>query len=176
MMNRKIDKKLSILNSQFSTLKGFALIELLVVIGILSILFSISTISLFTVRDRTSLNTAVATFINDLKSQQIKAMVGDTQGRLTHDSYGVHIESNKYVLFHGPVYSVSDSDNFTISLSADLAFTNVLFPQSQIIFTSVSGDLANFTTGANRLTIQNINDNNAKTIEINKYGVITAIN
>lgn len=159
-----------------TTPKGFALIELLVVIGIISILFGISTISLLSVRDKASLNTTVADFINDGKSQQTKAMVGDTEGRLSHDSYGLYIDPNRYILFHGPAYSSIDPDNFAIPLTSDLQFANVLFPSSQIIFNSISGELANFTAGANRLTIQNINDNSTKTVEINRYGVIKAIN
>ncbi len=155
---------------------GFALIELIVVIGIVSILFGISTISLLSVRNTASLNTAVATFVNDLKSQQIKAMAGDTEGRASHDSYGIYLEPKRYILFHGPTYSSSDPANFAITLQEDLQIINVLFPSSQIIFTSVSGDTANFTAGANRLTIQNVNDNSTKTIQINRYGVITAIN
>ena len=175
-MKKQILPKLSTLNSQLSTPTGFALVELIVVIGIISILFGISTISLLSVRDKASLNTTVATVINDIKSQQIKAVVGDTEGRSSHNSYGVYIEPNRYIFFHGPVYSSSDPDNFAIALSGDLQFSNILFPSSQILFNSVSGELASFTSGANSLTIQNVNDNNTKTIEINRYGVITAIN
>ncbi|MBI2034421.1 MAG: prepilin-type N-terminal cleavage/methylation domain-containing protein [Candidatus Levybacteria bacterium] len=156
--------------------RGFALIELLVVIGIIAILFGISTVSLLSVRNKASLSTTVSAFINDGKSQQTKAMIGDSEGRSSHDSYGLYIEQNRYTLFHGTSFSATDPDNFAITLTDDLKFANILFPSSQIIFSSVSGELANFTSGTNSLTIQNINDNSSKTIEINRYGVITAIN
>ena len=67
--------------------KGFTLPELLLVMGILTILFGFITINLLNFRQKSVLNTTVDTVVSDLKSQQNKAMVGDTQGSGTISHY-----------------------------------------------------------------------------------------
>lgn len=156
--------------------KGFTITELLVVMGIVSILFGISTINLLSLRNNTSTNANTITFINDFKSQQSKAMAGYTQAETSHNSYGIHLEQTRYTLFKGNTYSSTDPGNFVVTLPVDIQFTNVLFPSSQIVFGAIDGEIVNFTQGSNKLTIRNVNDNNSKTVELNRYGVVTSVN
>lgn len=117
---------------------GFSLVELIVVMSIIATLIGLATISLANTQQRASLNNSVQVFISDIRQQQIKAMVGDTQEGATSDSYGIHTDSNKYVLFKGTSYDPVASSNFIVDLSSNIQF---LFPGSDIIFYKVSGRL-----------------------------------
>lgn len=145
---------------------GFTLVELAVVIGVLATLLGIATISLSSSQQKTSMSTTIQTIISDMKAQQIKAMIGDTEGRVSASPYGVHFDANQYVLFHG-AYIIGDSSNFVVSLSPNLQFTTLI----DVVFSQTIGELT-----ATSVTIQNITSSETKTIQLNKYGVITAVN
>lgn len=162
--------------STWKNQKGFTLVELIVTIGILAILLGMITLNLGGIERRTTINASVDTLISDLKQQQIKAMVGDTEGRVSNDNYGIHFESNRYILFHGNSYSSSDTSNFPVNLSSGTNITNILFSNSDLIFASVSGEIVGFTPGQNSVTITNSTDGQQKSIIINKYGAVTAVN
>ncbi len=155
--------------------KGFTLVELMVVMGIIAILISYSVVNLTSIQHTTYLGTTIDTFISDLKQQQLKAMVGDTEGRGVNDYYGIRFGTTDYALFHGASYSVSSS-NPVIPLTSSIQFSNVTFPQSRIVFEKGSGEIVGFTVGSNTITLRNTVTSEVKTITINRYGVITQIN
>lgn len=148
---------------------GFTLVELMVVMSIMSTLLGFVIISLTTVAQKASVSTTVQTVISDLNAQKIKAMVGDTGGRALASSYGVHFDTTQYVLFNGSAYSSSDASNFVISLPGNLRFTT---SGINIVFSKTSGELSLPAT----ITIDNVTNNEEKTIEINRYGVVTDVN
>lgn len=154
---------------------GFTIIEALLVMSIFIILAGLSTINLLNAKQSTSLSTSVDTFIADLKQQQLKAMVGDTEGRVASGNYGIFLGVDKYTFFHG-TYSSSEPSNFNASLGDSIQFTNITFPTPQIVFLQGSGEVDNYTDGSNTITIKDIVGNNQKVITINEYGVVTAIN
>jgi len=156
--------------------KGFTIPELTITIGIAAILLSLTVFDLFRTQRSTSLATTVDQVVSDMKSQQIKAMAGATQGRSAADSYGIYFQTNSYVLFHGTTYSSSDTSNATIALSQNLTFSNIAFPASSLIFTQRSGEMANYTGSNNTVTIKETTSNQQKTITVNKYGVVSSIN
>jgi len=155
-------------------MKGFSLIEYLLVMAIFAILAGLITINLVNTHHRVSLDTSVNTLLADLHEQQLKAMTGDTEGRMTTDPYGIVFGTNSYTLFHG-TYSPSASDNFTVSLGQQIQFGTVTFPSSQIIFLKGSGEISGFSNGQNTITVEDTTDSNQKTITINRYGVVTGI-
>lgn len=154
---------------------GFSLIEVITVMSIFILVTGLTTINLLNAKHISSLTTSVDIFIADLKKQQLKAMLGDTEGRSSSDKYGIFFNEKKYTLFHGDYYA-TDSANFTISLGDNIEFSNITFPSSQIIFLQGNGEIENYTDGTNMITIKDIIDNNQKTITINRYGVVTEIN
>ena len=82
--------------------KGFTLIELVLVMGIFSTLIGITSLSLFNIQHATALSADVNVFIADLKQQQLKAMVGESDGvGGSGYGYGVHFTANNYTLFRG---------------------------------------------------------------------------
>lgn len=147
---------------------GFTLVELMVVMGILATLIGIVTINLSGAQQKVSVNSTIQVIISDMKEQQIKAMIGDTEGRPTASSYGVHFDANQYVLFNGSAYSSTDTSNFAVPLSPNLQFTTPI----DIIFSRASGELI---TSAS-VTVQNITNSEQKTIQLNRYGVVTSVN
>jgi prepilin-type N-terminal cleavage/methylation domain-containing protein len=157
-------------------IRGFTLVELVVVIGILLIFFTITTMSLTSLQHRTYVLTRVDTLISDLRQQQLKAMVGDTEGRASGDSYGIHFNNNNYVLFHGTTYNAADTANFTIPLETTLTFSSVTFTNSNIIFSQLSGNINGFTPGQDTVTVKDTSTNVQKTIKFNKYGAVVQIN
>jgi prepilin-type N-terminal cleavage/methylation domain-containing protein len=155
--------------------KGFSLLEVLLVIALLMIILGIATINLFSATNKTYQNTTAAILYTDLKSQQVKAMNGDTEGTGTTGAYGVYFKPTQYILFRGTTYSASNPTNFAVKIPDDVNFTNISFPGNQIVFASGSGAFANFTTNnATSAAITNVAGLGQKTVTINRFGVVTS--
>ena len=157
-------------------LSGFTLPEIIVVIGVMMVLLSLSSVNLLSIYGKTSLGTKVSTLVSDLKQQQLKSMVGDTEGESSADSYGIYFEQNRYILFKGTSYSGSDPLNFAINLDSDLQFSTIAFPQSQIVFSQGSGEITGYASDSNTVTLTNIRTSDVKTLELNRYGVVVSVN
>lgn len=156
--------------------RGFTLPEITIITGILLMLFGFITLNVINAQHHTSITTSVQTVASDIKSQQIKAMVGATEGRSTADVYGIHFGSTSYTLFHGLTYTPSDTANFVINLDQNLQFYNITFPNSNIIFNQGSGEINGFIPNQNTITVKDANGSTSKTITLNKFGAITSIN
>lgn len=149
---------------------GFTLLELLLVMGIASILLSLTTINLVKVQHNINIGAASDTLMADLKAQQIKAMSGSDGG----GDFGIHFtSSNSYTLFHGPSY-VSPGD-FTVTLDDPISVSTT-FPDNNIVFSQVNGEVAGFSDTKNTITITNTAGSEQQTLTINKLGVIEDVN
>lgn len=155
--------------------RGFTLVEIILVIGIVSMLFGIAITSLSSARSLTVNSTSTTVIVSDIKTQQIKSMTGDTEGRGTPDSYGVKLLSNQYVLFHGASYDAADSSNASIPVETGYLLSTT-FPNATILFASQSGEIVNFNQNQNSISVTNTQSGQGKTIQFNKYGTITSIN
>lgn len=152
-----------IINHKFQTGKlqvGFTLVELIVSMGILAVIFAISTIVLSSVIPNTSQSNAVDFLISDVRTEQTQAMTNDS-------SYGIHFETTSYTIFKGTTYSASDPENYVVNLDPTLAIANVSFSGSQIVFSPGSG---NVTSGNGSLDLQNTQTGKITNIKINQYG------
>ena len=166
-----INHKSSIINHRH----GFTLLETLLVIGIFLFMTAILVPNSLNLRSTSTINTSVLTLVTDLKNQQIKAMTGDTEGRGLPDTYSIYIQPASYVLFHGQNYSAGDLTNFAIPLDTSFQYSTT-FPNSKIVFASGSGQINNYVATQSSVTIRETRTGKQKVIQINKYGVITAIN
>lgn len=151
--------------------KGVSLIETIIVISVFATLISLVTLSLVNVRSKTSVNTALRSFITDIKNQQIKAMVGDTEGRGIPDIYSVYIKPESYTLFHGANYSFGDAGNFVIKIPDGYALSTT-FPSDKITFSSRSGEIENYVNGQNSIVFTESASGKQNIIRINKYGTV----
>lgn len=154
--------------------EGLTLVELLIVVGILGVLFSITFISVFNVRVISTNSSTASVITSDLKNQQIKAMVGDTEGRGTPDNYGVKILSNQYILFHGSSYNPNDPANFSVPVENGYSL-NTTFANGTILFAAASGEIVGFTTNQDTVTLTNTTSGKTRTLHFNKYGTIIQI-
>ncbi|HWY79802.1 MAG TPA: type II secretion system protein [Candidatus Sulfotelmatobacter sp.] len=152
-------------------MKGYSLIEVILVISIFFILIGLATMNLFKAQHTSQLSSTVNSFLADYKEQQIKAMIGDTEGIGAVSDYGVHFESASYTLFR----STYGTNNFPVSLPVSLQFSTT-FPGSQILFLRGSGQISGFISGQNTITLRDTADGTQKIITINKYGVVRTVN
>lgn len=155
--------------------QGVTLIELMIALSIFTLLTGLVTVNLSNIYSTSSFEAVSQVLMADLKSQQMKAMLGDTEGRTSPDAYGVYFESNKYILFHGFSYVSSDPYNFPINLDGDLHFSTIMFPSSSIIFSPLSGETLGYVNGADTVTLQDDSTGRQKIIQINRLGVISNI-
>jgi prepilin-type N-terminal cleavage/methylation domain-containing protein len=168
-------KYFSPLISHLSFQKGFSLVELLISVTIFAMLIGIITLNLNTAQHKATISTSLETLLTDLNQQQIKAMVGDTEGRTDADNYGIHFDSTSYTLFHG-TYSGSETTNFSIILPTIQQITTT-FPSSQVIFQKGSGNVVGFDpNNENTITLSDTVNGEQKVIELNRFGVVTAVN
>lgn len=154
--------------------EGFTLIEIIVVVAVTLILLSFASINLFNLPSASSMDAIVTTLTGDVKTQQIKAMVGDTEGRGVPDTYGVYFTSASYTLFHGATYVSTSPDNFLSTLPSEYSTTTTL-PSSTLVFNKGSGEIAGFSSTQNSITITDAKTGKQKTILLNKYGTIVDI-
>lgn len=154
--------------------RGFTLIELIVVMGIISLLIGFVTLNLANLRKITSLNSEIDKLVFEMKSQQTKAM--SSFGSATGENFGIYFQSDKYVLFTGSIYSATNASNFSVNLPSNINFASSTIPDNTIIFLRQSGELNGFIDGNNSITIQSTDGLEKKTLNVNRYGVVTNIN
>jgi prepilin-type N-terminal cleavage/methylation domain-containing protein len=147
---------------------GFTLIELIVVLSIMAALLGLTSINLVRSQQTASLNSAEEVLVSDLRQQQLKSMIGDTEGSLDAGPYGIYFDSNQYVLFHGATYSQSDTSNFAVNLDSNMQFNS---PDFNIIFSKMSGEI----TTAIVIELQDKTNAQLKKIHINNFGVVTQV-
>lgn len=151
---------------------GFTLVEVLVVMGLMAILAGLAFTNFIRPQNQASLDSIVSTLVADIKSQQIKAMSGDSVSASTAQAHGVYIQSGSYTLFKGTSYSGSDTDNYTVAADTGVTLSTTL-PSTQVVFTKGTGDVTGFIAGQNTITITSSGTGTSKTLTLNRYGAIT---
>ena len=153
---------------------GFTLIKIIIAMSIFATLSGIITINLLHAQSKTSLDTSVASILADIKGQQTLAMSGSIQGGTSASEYGIYFGTTSYTIFSGSSYSANNSTNFVIPLKNNVNFSSVTFPSRVIIFQRASGEIANFNSAQNQITLSNQGGEN-KTITLNGIGVISSV-
>jgi prepilin-type N-terminal cleavage/methylation domain-containing protein len=154
--------------------KGVTLIELLVVIGIMAILFALTTSNLLAPQRRTTAGETVAVLSSDLRSQQLKAMLGDAAGS-TPEDYGIYFAADAYILFKGGNYNALDSDNFRVDLAQGFNFVGIGVPGYSVVFSRGSGEASNFVSDIYQVNLTDTQNNSNTVIYINRYGTLSQV-
>ncbi len=149
---------------------GFTLIELMLVMGIIAILFAISTILLSGLIPKASFTAELEVLNSQLRQQQLKAMAGAGESESRSD-FGVYFSSNAYTLFSGEAYDPAAANNFVLEVEEPNQLQTT-FNNQQVVFLAGSGEVANFNQTNNTITIRNTVTQEEKVITINRYGVI----
>ena len=172
MKFRKFPKAFTLKKVLINVKGGFTLIELLIVIGIVTTLTSLTVVNLIKPQTQATFSSALNVMSSDIKSQQLKAMTGESLGQPASLEHGIYFEANKYTLFKGSTYSASDPENFVVNLENDITLTGITLPNSQVVFSKRSGNVSNFVDGSNTLTINNTQSGESKTLTIQRYGAV----
>ncbi len=151
---------------------GFTLIELLVTMGIFSILAALISINLIKPQTSASTDSQIQTLISDIKSQQLKSMLGATDGSVASKKHGILISQDKYTLFSGDSFNPADPNNFDVILENNLHLSTT-FNSSTLLFEKLSGEVFGFSPGQNTITLTNQSDSSTKAITIGRYGSLS---
>lgn len=151
--------------------KAFTLLEILIAIGIVSLIVAVIMPSLYTFRDNQTLkNTAddVVTLLNQARSQTLASQ--------NSHYYSVHFESNRIVLFTDGVFNNEDNSNVAIDFDSHVSIPNtgginLNGGVSDVNFSRLSGDTVDYGTIVVQL---NSDPSKTKTITIRKTGIVTS--
>lgn len=146
------------------------IVELLVVMGIFSVLAGVVFVNLIAPLNRSYTASSLETLLADIKAQQVKSMTGSSQGQ----SHGVYFGNNFYTTFTGSAYNSNDASNITTTLSSGVKVTDSTIPSSTLVFIATTGEIAGFSGTAYQFTLKNTNNNQAKVVTINRYGALEA--
>src|SRR4030042_4330905 len=154
-------------------MKGFTLIELMVVMAIFALITGFGALNLVNLQTKSSLASDFNTLVADIKEQQIKTMVGDMGGTASQIEFGIYFEPNRYTLFRGASYSSSEPSNFIVDLSDNTTLTTSFpLPEPQLVFSVNNGEVLNFSAESNQIKLQETISGDSKIITINRYGAI----
>jgi prepilin-type N-terminal cleavage/methylation domain-containing protein len=145
--------------------KGLTLVEIIITVTIVGILSGLIAYNFLSFGKNIEMQSGSADIISYLRLAQSKAMAS-----FDDKNWGVHLETDKIVLFTGSLYNSSDKTNQIHRFSTGSTISSIqLTPSgsSDIIFKKNSGETDNFGTFS--FTYQN----SSKIIYIDKNGRIS---
>ena len=134
--------------------KGFTLIELIIVMGIVATLTSFVTLNLTGSRKRVGVATTMEVLAADLRGTQMRAMAG---------------EGPQEIVFGGDRYTLNP-EGFVVTLDPEIAITTT-YPQNKITFAGRSGE----AVGQGTITVTDTSGGVTKTLTVNQYGTARTI-
>jgi type II secretory pathway pseudopilin PulG len=155
---------------------GFVLIELVVVFGMMAVLIGLTSMNIFGANRKATLTGTIDTLSADITSQQTKAMSSVAQDGVVPPGYGVRFDTNNYTLFQGLAYNPANTANVVIPLDSRVTFSTISLPSNAITFASQSGEIVGFNPVQNTFSLHQTDSGETKTIQLNRYGIITSIN
>lgn len=146
--------------------KGFTLIEVILVLGLVAIIGSLSVLYYQDSQVRADINTQVSQFASYMRLARSNAISG-----LDGENHGVHLESDSYTLFSGGSYNPDDPDNFVVELPGTIAIQNIFLNGgvTNIIFSGPDGETNHHGT----IDFRSAQINKTITVTISSLGTIT---
>ncbi len=149
---------------------GFTLIELIVSIGVFTLLMGFSSIAYLNIQKNSDLANQATQLVSSIRQAQALAISGQTIDNLTNTQVGIHFEEDSYTIFFGPNYDPANVSNITTNLSNQIDISYNL-PSANLLFIAQIGEVNNFDPEKNSITITH-QDDQFKTININRLGVV----
>ena len=143
--------------------QGITVMELLIVLAVLGIIFSVALPQFSKTRELQVLKSGV----NDILSSINKAR-SQTLSSLNSSEYGVHFQADKVIIFKGIVFSAGATDNEIINITSPASIENFTFAEGNIYFHRISG--APSATGIVTISTTNY----SKIITISATGMASA--
>jgi len=146
-------------------MKGFTLVEILIVLAIAVILFTIILTGFANLRESSDLTLAVDEAISFLQEARAKTL--SSEGASV---YGVHFETSQFVLFAGDTYDLSASSNKIRALPStiEISIIDLEGVGDDALFKRLTGETDNDGTIKFR---QTSNPSTLKTIEVLPTGL-----
>ena len=147
--------------------KGFSLLEILVVIGILVLIVALGFSPLPLFKKTSDLNSSVEDGVSFLLEARAKTL--SSQGEM---QYGAHFESGKTVFFEGAGYSSGSPSNKQIIHPSSVETSSILLNGggSEVVFKRLTGETDNNGT----ITFRVKSDTSrTRVITIEKTGVVS---
>lgn len=115
--------------------KGFTMIEIMIVVGLLMIFGSLALVSFQVSRNTRDLTAATQNVLSVLRLAQARTLSGE------NDSvWGVHLEQNQIVLFRGPTFAGAPFvEPYDLSSSIELVTIALNGGGSDVIFNRITG-------------------------------------
>src|SRR3989344_6037091 len=146
--------------SLHSSSKGFTLIEIIVAIGVMSIIGTTLFIGFSAATESADLKTSAFKVVDALQFARTRTIAS-----LASSQYGVHFEQTQYVLFRGATYDAFDLNNIVYILPSRVEIANITLAGggSDVVFDRITGKTAQNGT----LTVRLVADpSKLKTIEV----------
>ncbi|MBN1262896.1 MAG: prepilin-type N-terminal cleavage/methylation domain-containing protein [Candidatus Pacebacteria bacterium] len=159
--------------SNYKKEAGLTLIEIIVVIGVLSVLFGLGTVVMsgFARQDRIEAEAKKITAC--LFQARVKTLAGYSYGQPTALNFGVHFESARYTLFGGIGFNPDNPLNQKFDLAPELAINDISLSSDDCVFEKITGQVRNFDPVNNYFILTDRRGNQKRKISINKLGVVT---
>jgi len=152
-------------------IKGFTLVEVIIVGAVMSTMFLLATQSLYSGVRSASLDQTSSGILQDMRVQQMRAMQGlVASGGATVD-YSIRFEQDRYILYPGVVYDSNNAHNQVVLLDPTMKFTSITVPDQTIAFARGSGEVRGFVNGLNTVVLTDVDRNISIIIQINRIGV-----
>ncbi len=133
---------------------GFTLLELILVMGIVAILYGISSISLSRLIPRAAVRNTAETLRSELRLLQARAMQGDIGLEGGPSEFGVRFNGDRYTFFEGPNYSPSGLSN-VLTIMEEVVEISTTLPNDTLIFEQGSGEVSGYVVGQDTVTLVN---------------------
>ena len=150
---------------------GFTLVELLIVMGISAIVFSITIISLTPLIPKSNSRAEIELLKAAIAEQRTKSQSGYTSSGSSPTAQSIYFEETQYVLYEGITYNPSDPENSTFPLEQGLRFTAITLPNSSLVFSAISGEVRQFVEGQNSVTLRSDHLNDSVILSVNRFGI-----
>lgn len=153
------------MNSKLNFAKGFTMLELLIVMGIMAVLGAIILSTFVNFRKNQALQKdteAVVELLNQARNQTISSK--------NLSAYGVHFDSTSIVLFIGPTFDPSSITNQVITLNSTDTILSVTLNGggNDVIFNRISGE----TDHTGTVVVSSPGLLKSKTVTIYNTGVV----
>lgn len=145
--------------------KGFTLMEILVVIGIFSVVLSMTFYFFSKLNEKEALEKDVASLTSFIRNARLLSVASKNAS-----PFGVHLENDKVVLFEGNTYSAGGSNEKILMLSKEVYMSSysLNLGSPDIVFARLVGNTSNYGT----ITLSLKDDSASTTVTILGTGVI----
>lgn len=143
--------------------KGYTLVELLLVMGIMTILLSIGSLSFAGIRNANQLDFIAAEVRSELMRAQTRSANGNPSG--------VYFEAGRFVYFEGNSYSEGAVGNQEYTMPSGLSLASITFVGQTAQFDQVTGQLLTFVDPS-QVTVMYGASGVFRTVSVNRWGVV----